>query len=127
MEMAASRFSTTDWSEIPATEHAGETGKALWRTKNFGQIRVRMVEYSPGYEADHWCAKGHVLLCLEGELETRLADGRTFTLTPGMSYHVGMAIHRTGAPVVMVPSCSSWIDLVVSAIARPPILSAVLK
>jgi len=89
MKMAASAFSTTDWSEIPVIEHAGETGKALWRTLNFGEIRVRMVEYSPGYEADHWCAKGHVFLCIEGELETRLADGRIFTLKPGMGYHVG--------------------------------------
>jgi hypothetical protein len=108
MEMAASAFSVTAWSEIPATEHAGETGKALWRTQNFGQVRVRIVEYSPGYQADHWCAKGHVLLCLEGELETRLADGRTFTLTPGMSYHVGdgdpphRSVSRVGAKLFIV-------------------------
>jgi hypothetical protein len=108
MEMAASSFSTTDWGETPATEHAGETGVAFWRTRNFGAIRVRMVEYSPGYEADHWCAKGHVLLCLEGELETRLADGRTFTLTPGMSYHVGdgdpphRSVSRVGAKLFIV-------------------------
>jgi hypothetical protein len=100
MEMAAAAFSTTDWSEIPVTRHAGDSGVALWRTQNFGAIRVRMVEYSPGYEADHWCAKGHVLLCLEGELETRLADGRTFVLKPGMSYHVGDGDppHRSVSP-----------------------------
>jgi hypothetical protein len=46
------------------------------------------VEYSPGYLADHWCAKGHVLLCLEGELTTELADGRVMQLLPGMSYQV---------------------------------------
>jgi hypothetical protein len=84
MEMATSAFSTTDWSEIPVTPHAGDSGVGLWRTQNFGAIRVRMVEYSPGYEADHWCAKGHVLLRLEGQLETRLADGRTFVLQPGI-------------------------------------------
>ena len=67
-----------------------------------------MVEYLPGYEADHWCAKGHVLLCLEGELETRLADGRAFTLKPGMSYHVGdgdpphCSVSRTGAKLFIV-------------------------
>jgi hypothetical protein len=37
-----------------------------------------MVEYTPGYVADHWCQKGHVLLVLEGELETVLADGRVY-------------------------------------------------
>ncbi len=47
-----------------------------------------MVEYTPGYLADHWCVKGHILLCLTGELHTELADGRTFKLVPGMSYQV---------------------------------------
>jgi len=82
-------FSTTDWSQVPATKHPGETGFALWRTQIFQDIRVRMVEYSPGYSADHWCLKGHVILCLEGELETSLSDGRSFTLKPGVSYQVG--------------------------------------
>ncbi|WP_050466212.1 DHCW motif cupin fold protein [Herbaspirillum chlorophenolicum] len=81
-------FGTTDWSKIDATEHPGVTGKAFWRTCKFGDIRVRMVEYTPGYLADHWCVKGHVLLCLEGELHTELEDGRTFVLKPGMSYQV---------------------------------------
>ncbi|MGL6290895.1 MAG: DHCW motif cupin fold protein [Silanimonas sp.] len=81
-------FGTTDWDSIPRTQHQGTTGVAHWRTATFGNIRVRMVEYSPGYEADHWCSKGHILLCLGGELETELEDGRKFTLTPGMSYQV---------------------------------------
>lgn len=81
-------FGTTDWSAIEPTEHPGVSGKALWRTRQFGDIRVRMVEYTPGYMADHWCEKGHILLCLEGRLETELADGRTFVLTPGVSYQV---------------------------------------
>jgi len=81
-------FGITDWSSIEPTEHKGETGVAIWRTQTFGGIRVRMVEYSPGYLADHWCSKGHILLCLEGELHTELKDGRTFTLEPGMSYQV---------------------------------------
>ncbi len=88
MKMTDIPFGTTDWATIEPTEHAGVTGKALWRTQTFGQIRVRMVEYTPGYLADHWCEKGHILLCLEGQLDTELADGRTFTLTPGMSYQV---------------------------------------
>ncbi|KIL37163.1 hypothetical protein SD70_30900 [Gordoniibacillus kamchatkensis] len=81
-------FGTMDWSTVEPTEHPGETGKAYWRTLEIGNIRVRMVEYTPGYLADHWCNRGHVLLVLEGELETELADGRTFKLTPGTSYHV---------------------------------------
>ena len=88
MEMAGIPFGTTNWSEIARTEHPGETGHAYWRTQNFGSVRVRMVEYTPGYRADHWCVKGHVLLCLEGELHTELKDGRTFKLEPGMSYQV---------------------------------------
>jgi len=81
-------FEITDWSEIEPTEHTGETGIAYWRTRQFGDIRVRMVEYTPGYLADHWCTKGHILLCIKGELHTELEDGRTFILKPGMSYQV---------------------------------------
>jgi quercetin dioxygenase-like cupin family protein len=88
MQMSSIPFGLTEWSQIERTEHAGETGKAVWRTRNFGPIRVRMVEYSPGYLADHWCSKGHILLCLSGELRTELADGRVFVLTPGVSYQV---------------------------------------
>lgn len=79
---------TTDWSKVDRTEHQGESGLAYWRTQQFGNIRVRMVEYTPGYRADHWCVKGHILLCTEGELHTELEDGRTFTLVSGMSYQV---------------------------------------
>ncbi|MFT7598622.1 MAG: hypothetical protein ACI8TP_001545 [Acidimicrobiales bacterium] len=82
-------FEVTDWTAVEETRHPGETGEALWRTGHLGTIRVRTVEYTPGYLADHWCEKGHVLLCVEGELHTELADGRTFTLTPGTSYQVG--------------------------------------
>ena len=88
MKMNDIPFGVTDWSTVEPTEHPGVTGKALWRTRQFGDLRVRMVEYSPGYLADHWCSKGHILLCLQGELITELADGRTFTLIPGTSYQV---------------------------------------
>ncbi|MTD28214.1 DHCW motif cupin fold protein [Erwinia sorbitola] len=88
MKMSDIPFGTTDWSALEATEHAGEKGSAWWRTQQFGEVRVRMVEYTPGYLADHWCSKGHILLCLSGELHTELDDGRRFTLTAGMSYQV---------------------------------------
>jgi quercetin dioxygenase-like cupin family protein len=97
MKMQAILFGTTDWSHIEKTEHEGIRGVAHWRTRQFNDIRVRMVEYSPGYAADHWCSKGHILLVLEGELETELADGRKFILKPGMSYQVadGAEPHRS--------------------------------
>jgi mannose-6-phosphate isomerase class I len=88
MEMKNIPFGTTNWLEIAAEVHPGETGTARWHTQQFDAVRVRLVEYSPGYLADHWCKKGHILFCVEGELHTELADGRTFTLTPGMSYQV---------------------------------------
>ncbi len=97
MQMQNIPFGVTDWSAIEPTEHKGKTGVALWRTQTFDVIRVRLVEYSPGYRADHWCEKGHILLCLEGELHTELRDGRTFVLKPGMSYQVadGAEPHRS--------------------------------
>jgi len=98
LKIPALPFTVTDWENIPATEHPGEHGTALWRTLNIGDIRVRMVQYSPGYLADHWCDRGHILYVLEGELESQLKDGRTFTLTAGMSYQVsdfGDAAHRS--------------------------------
>jgi len=97
MNMQNIPFGTTDWTQVEAEEHPGETGVATWRVRQFGDVRVRMVTYSPGYRADHWCSKGHILLCLEGELHTELADGRTFTLEAGMSYQVadGAEAHRS--------------------------------
>ena len=88
MDMKNIPFCTTNWSQIEPVEHPGESGLAIWRTQQFDTIRVRLVEYTPSYRADHWCKKGHILFCLEGELHTELADGRQFVLTPGMSYQV---------------------------------------
>ncbi len=101
MEMTGFPYTTTDWSEIETTEHQGERGLARWRTRQFGAIRVRLVEYTPGYLADHWCSKGHILFCLEGELHTELQDGRRFVLRPGMSYQVadGAEPHRSSTAV----------------------------
>ena len=101
MDISSVPFGTTDWSAVEPTVHKGETGTATWRTREFNGIRVRMVDYSPGYVANHWCSKGHILLCLAGELRTELADGRTFTLTPGTSYQVADATdaHRSSTGV----------------------------
>ena len=101
-------FGITEWSTIAPTEHRGESGVALWRTRLFGSIRVRLVEYSVDYRADHWCNKGHILLCLAGELETELDDGRTFQLKAGTSYQVAdqtaphRSYSRTGATLFIV-------------------------
>lgn len=93
-------FHTTDWSQVAATEHPGEAGVARWRTIEQGNVRVRMVDYSPGYIADHWCERGHVVLVLAGELITELRDGRRFTLGPGTSYQVADSedAHRSISP-----------------------------
>jgi len=101
MQLSGIPFGTTDWARVEATEHKGETGMAYWRSRQFGDIRVRLVEYSPGYLADHWCSKGHILLCTEGELDTELEDGRKFTLKAGMSYQVADndAPHRSSTAV----------------------------
>jgi len=88
MNLSNIPFTVTDWSKLPITEYAGETGKAFWRSLDLGCVRIRMVEYSSGYKADHWCERGHVLLVLEGELLTELEDGRKFILGPAMSYEV---------------------------------------
>ena len=104
MKISDIPFVTTDWSSVPAERHAGDVGEATWRVQYFGpegnRIRVRMVEYSPGYVADHWCSKGHIILCLEGEMETTLEDGRVMPLKAGMSYQVADKAepHRSRAP-----------------------------
>jgi quercetin dioxygenase-like cupin family protein len=104
MRMTGIPFNTVDWSQLAPTRHDGTEGHALWRTRHFGPddnpIRVRLVDYAPGYVSDHWCSKGHVLFCVAGELETTLEDGRVFTLRPGMSYQVadGAEAHRSRAP-----------------------------
>jgi quercetin dioxygenase-like cupin family protein len=94
-------FQTVDWSAVPPTTHPGDAGTATWRTLEVGNVRVRQVGYSPGYLADHWCERGHVVHVLEGELLTELRDGRTFTLKPGQTYVVadGDGAHRSRSPL----------------------------
>jgi hypothetical protein len=102
MQLPASTFTAVDWDAIAPTLHPGETGQAEWRTLSMGDMRLRRVDYSPGYLADHWCDRGHVIFVLEGELTSELKDGRTTTLTAGMSYHVsdfGDPAHRSSTSV----------------------------
>lgn len=98
MKLPEHPFAVTDWSSVPATRHEGETGHATWRTVMMGEARIRMVDYSPGYLADHWCDRGHVMLVLEGQVTSELQDGREFPMHAGMSYRVsdfGDSPHRS--------------------------------
>ena len=88
MEIKEIPFQVFDLENMAAEEHPGVTGKAFWKTVNKGNVRIRIVEYTPGYLADHWCEKGHAVFVLEGEFESELQDGRKFTLKPGMCYLV---------------------------------------
>jgi hypothetical protein len=90
-------FQTIDWASVPRTEHKGETGTSFWQTLQFGGLRLRIVEYSAGYLADHWCQKGHIVQCLEGSFISELDNGEEFRLTEGMTYIVsdGMSSHRS--------------------------------
>lgn len=89
MKISSFDFQTLDWSSVPKEEHKGETGIAYWQTSMVNDIRVRLVNYSPGYKADHWCSKGHIIYCVEGEMDTELKDGRVMRLSKGMCYFVG--------------------------------------
>ena len=102
-------FAFSDWSKKPIKEYKGETGTSFWRVFEAGNIRVRKVEYSPGFRSDHWCARGHVLLVLEGELTIELKDGRVFHMPPGTSFQAAddeenphMAYTDKGAKVFIV-------------------------
>jgi hypothetical protein len=91
------KFQTINWSSIEPTGHAGEEGIAFWKTLQFEGLRLRIVEYTKGYLADHWCKKGHIVHCLEGEFITELEDGNKFSLTAGMTYIVSneLSSHRS--------------------------------
>lgn len=97
MNLSPFPFSITDFSTIEPTIHSGITGHAEWRTLQRDDIRIRLVTYSPNYLADHWCSKGHIIFCVEGEMETELNDGSKHLLTKGLMYTVGdnCGEHRT--------------------------------
>lgn len=90
-------FETIDWSGIPKVEHKGTTGTSFWQTVEQQGLRIRIVEYSEGYLADHWCQKGHIVHCLEGEFDSELESGEKVTLKQGMTYVVSdnMSSHRS--------------------------------
>lgn len=95
--MSNIHFNTIDWSKIEKTIHNGETGFAYWQTKQYNGLRIRLVEYSQNYIADHWCQKGHIVHCLEGEFISELSTGEKITLTKGDTYVVSddLSSHRS--------------------------------
>lgn len=89
MKISSFPFQTINWNDIEPEMHSGTSGKASWKIFHMADIRIRMVEYSANYIADHWCSKGHIIYCISGDMITKLEDGREFILSAGMSYHVG--------------------------------------
>jgi quercetin dioxygenase-like cupin family protein len=89
-------FQLTDWSSLPVNEYQGKTGTARWQTIQFGQLRMRLVEYSPNYRTSQWCKAGRILYCLDGEITIELLDGTSYKLSTGMSFEVmdGTCEHR---------------------------------
>lgn len=90
-------FQTIDWDSVEKTEHSGETGTAIWQTIQFEGLRIRQVEYSNNYLADHWCQLGHLVYCLEGEFITELSSGQRIKLSKGDTYVVSdqLSSHRS--------------------------------
>ena len=82
---------------MTSTELKGETGVSFQKTIQFDELRLRIVEYSKGYLADHWCKLGHIVHCLEGEFISELENGERFILTKGMTYIVSndLSSHRS--------------------------------
>lgn len=107
--MTGSQFELIDWAELAKSEHLGETGSANERSVSFGELRLRLVEYSPGYTPDHWCERGHILFVLRGELTIRFANGHDHRLDAGMACRIGssaevphQALSLTGASLFIV-------------------------
>jgi hypothetical protein len=109
MKLEGLPIGAVDWRQVPAVSHAGETGGAAPRSREVGGVQLRIVQYSAGYRADHWCAKGHIVHVLAGELTIEHDDGRCFALSAGMSGHAPddsgpphRVVCATGATVFIV-------------------------
>ncbi len=90
-------YQTIDWNSVPKVEFKGEQGSAWWQTIQLPGLRIRIVEYSKGYLADHWCRKGHIVHCLKGEFTSELNNGNKFIMKEGMTYIVSdeLSSHRS--------------------------------
>ncbi|MGY4313701.1 hypothetical protein ACVWW1_003004 [Bradyrhizobium sp. JR3.5] len=114
MKIPTLPFTVTDWSQVEPTVHPGETGQALWRTLDIGELRVRMVEYSPGYLADHWCDRGHVLYVRDGRARHRAARRPQIHAEAGHELP-GLRFRRRRAPLVD----RDWRDAVYCGLSAP--------
>ena len=85
MQINSAPYTGIDWDEVPITKHAGESGFVYRRTCETGNVRLRLAEYSPGYKAEHWCCRGHVIHLLDGEIIYKFKDGSEIKLAKGMS------------------------------------------
>lgn len=92
-------FQIIDWTKSKNSEHKGQRGSAMWNTLQLPGLRIRLVTYSTGYLADHWCQKGHIVHCLDGELITEHENGEKYFLKQGMTYVVSdnLSSHRSRA------------------------------
>jgi hypothetical protein len=102
-------FLAADWDRAPRAEHPGVRGTSTWRTIEAGGLRTRIVDYTVGFESDHWCPRGHVMLVLEGDVTLRLKDGREVKMVAGQGFLAGddeanphMAVSERGAKVFLV-------------------------
>jgi len=93
MKLETLPIGVTDWSQLPTSSEPGETGTATIRTRNLGEMQLRLVDYSAGYVANHWCFKGHIVFVVAGSMVIEHQDGRQFDLKTGMSYHVSDGAH----------------------------------
>jgi hypothetical protein len=98
-----------DWGRVPASVAPGESGESKARSCQVGEFQLRLVDYSAGYVADHWCSKGHLVFVVTGAVTIEYQDGRKHALTAGMSYHVAdydgpphRALSTTGATIFVV-------------------------
>ena len=109
MKIPTLPFTVTDWAKVEPIAHPGEKGFAYWRTLNVGDIRIRHVEYSPGYLADHWCSKGHILYVISGSLTIEHGDDKeSYELTSGMSWQTA----DDGSPHRVRTTCGATVFIV---------------
>ena len=99
----------TDWSDVTASVYPSQSGTATMRTRQFGDIQLRLVDYSSNYVADHWCHKGHIVFVVAGQLTIEHQQSETYKLTPGTTYHVAddegpphRVLSKTGATIFIV-------------------------
>jgi len=98
----------TDWSQIPESVHPGAPGTATVRSRQLGDIQLRLLVYSPNYVADHRCQKGHIVYVIQGQVVTEHRETTNYTLESGTTYHVPdngpphRAVSHGGATVFIV-------------------------